>query len=30
MEKGWQQMHKQCCMMNPANCPGMGAASRQQ
>lgn len=30
MEKGWRQMHDQCCMMNPANCPGMGAASRQQ
>lgn len=29
MQKHWQQMHDQCCMMNPANCPGMGAASHK-
>jgi hypothetical protein len=25
----WQQMHDQCCMMNPTNCPQAGAASDQ-
>jgi hypothetical protein len=29
MQHHWQQMHDRCCMMNPANCPGMGAASRK-
>jgi hypothetical protein len=29
MGKHWQQMHDQCCMMNPANCPHAGAASGQ-
>lgn len=25
MQNGWQGMHQQCCMMNPAACPGMQA-----
>lgn len=26
MRNGWQGMHGQCCMMNPAACPGMQPA----
>lgn len=29
MEKNWQGMHDQCCMMNPAGCSQMGTAGRQ-
>jgi hypothetical protein len=29
MEKHWQGMHDQCCMMNPAGCPHMGANQQQ-
>jgi hypothetical protein len=27
MEKHWQQMHDQCCMMDPAKCQHMGTKS---